>query len=170
LTAGALLYYGLGLWAFAAVRIVVNAFYAMQDARTPVKIALVSITANCILGLILMGPMGHCGLALALSLSMMLNLVLLTGALRSRLGALGGRIIAASACKTALCSAIMGVVVWWLSDFLTPPEPMAAGALAGGLVGTIITGLIVYGVLSYFFRAPEMQIISKITRGLTREK
>jgi hypothetical protein len=61
----------------------------------------------------------------------------------------------------------MGVVVWRLSDFLPPPEPMAAGALAGGLLGTIITGLIVYGVLSYFFKVPEMQIISKITRSLT---
>jgi len=170
LTASALLYYAVGLWAFAAVRIVVNAFYAMQDARTPVKIALVSITANCILGVILMGPMGHCGLALALSLAMMLNLVLLAGALRSRLGPLGGKKIAASACKTALCSAIMGVVVWRVSDFLIPPEPLATGALAGGLLGTIITGLIVYGALSYFFRAPELRIISKTTRSLTREK
>ena len=100
----------------------------------------------------------------------MLNLVLLTGALRSRLGALGGKKIAASACKTALCSAIMGVVVWRLSDFLIPRQLLATGALAGGLLGTIITGLIVYGVLSYFFRAPELRIISKITRSLTRER
>jgi len=170
LTASALLYYATGLWAFAAVRIVVNAFYAMQDARTPVKIALVSITANFILGVILMGPMGHCGLALALSLAMMLNLVLLTGSLRSRLGALGGKKIAASACKTALCSAIMGVVVWRISHILIPPQPMAAGALAGGLLAAIITGLIVYGVLAYFFRAPELRIMSDISRNLRRDK
>ena len=170
LTASALLYYAIGLWAFAAVRIVVNVFYALQDTRTPVKIALVTITANVILGVILMGPMGHCGLALALSLAMMLYLVLLIGALRSRLGALGGKKIAASTCKTALCSAIMGAVVWWVSGFLIPPEPLAAGALAGGLLGTIITGLIVYGVFSYFFKAPELKIISKTTRSLVKEK
>lgn len=170
LTANALLYYAVGLWAFAAVRIVVNAFYAMQDARTPVKIALVSIIANCVLGMILMGPMGHCGLALALSLAMMLYLALLTGALRKRLGILGGKKIAASACKTALCSAIMGGVIWQVSDVLTPPEPLSVGALAGGLLATIITGLIVYGGLSYFFKAPELRTISNITRSIAREK
>ena len=41
LTAGALLYYGLGLWAFTSVRIVVSTFYALPDAGTPVRIALV---------------------------------------------------------------------------------------------------------------------------------
>ena len=50
LTAQALLYYSLGLWAFSAVRIVAATFFAMQDTRTPVKIAGLSILANIILG------------------------------------------------------------------------------------------------------------------------
>ena len=115
LTARALLYYACGLWAFSSVRIVTAVFYAMQDARTPVKIALVSISANLVLGWLLMKPMQHAGLALALTLSSALNLLLLLAALRSRLGDLGGREIAASACKTVLCSAIMGVAVWGVS-------------------------------------------------------
>jgi len=74
LTADALLYYALGLWAFSAVRIVVSTFYAMQDTRTPVISATISIAANILLGVALMGPMRHCGLALATALSSMVIL------------------------------------------------------------------------------------------------
>ena len=38
LTASALLYYSMGLWAFSAVRVVLNLFYALKDTRTPVRI------------------------------------------------------------------------------------------------------------------------------------
>jgi len=82
LTAYALLYYSIGLWAFSAVRIVVSTFYALQDTRTPVRAAVVSVCANIMLGVILMGPMGHGGLALSTSLASMLNLGLLVRALR----------------------------------------------------------------------------------------
>ncbi len=74
LTAYALLYYSIGLWAFSAVRIVVSTFYALQDTRTPVITGAVSVCANIVLGIILMGPMGHGGLALSTSLASMLNL------------------------------------------------------------------------------------------------
>ena len=86
LTADALLYYALGLWAFSAVRIVVSTFYAIQDTRTPVISATISIAANILLGVALMGPMRHCGLALATALSSMVNLVFLVVVLRRKLG------------------------------------------------------------------------------------
>ncbi len=47
LTADALLYYAVGLWAFATLRIVAATFYAQQDVRTPVRCAVISIVANC---------------------------------------------------------------------------------------------------------------------------
>lgn len=165
LTAHALLYYAIGLWAFAAVRIVVAVFYAMQDTATPVKIALISIAANFLLGISLMGPMGFGGLALALSISMILNLVFLAVALRLRLGALGGKKITASACQTAACSAIMGAVVWLIADNIFPVENSAPLAIATGLALSILAGLLVYGALSYFFRGLELKRLFKLTRG-----
>ena len=48
LTAQALLYYAMGLWAFSAVRIIVATFFALQDTKTPLKVAGVSILANII--------------------------------------------------------------------------------------------------------------------------
>ena len=66
-TTTAVLYYAVGLWAFAGVRIVSQAFYSLQDTRTPVKIAVLAMAANILLSVILMGPLAHGGLALATS-------------------------------------------------------------------------------------------------------
>ena len=167
LTARALLYYALGLWAFSSVRIVAAVFYAMQDARTPVKIAIVSIVTNALLGWLLMKPMQHAGLALALTLSSVLNLLLLLAALRTRLGPLGGRAIAASACKTALCSAIMGLAVWAAADRLFAAGLPATGPLAGGLALSIFTGLASYGLLSHIVNKSEFEGVLKMFRSRT---
>ena len=59
LTAYALLYYAIGLWAFSGVRIVVSAFYALQDTRTPVRMAVISVVAKIILSVILMQWLAH---------------------------------------------------------------------------------------------------------------
>ncbi|HYT89611.1 MAG TPA: murein biosynthesis integral membrane protein MurJ, partial [Gemmataceae bacterium] len=75
-TAAAVLAYAVGLWAFAGVRIVVSAFYSLQDTRTPVLVAALALGANVALSLLLMGPLAHAGLALATSLSAILNVTL----------------------------------------------------------------------------------------------
>ncbi|WP_285906017.1 murein biosynthesis integral membrane protein MurJ [Pseudodesulfovibrio pelocollis] len=76
-TAHALIAYSVGLPFIALARPLVAGFYALEDTRTPVRIAVLCLAANVILGLLLMRPMAHVGLALAVSLSSMLNCVLL---------------------------------------------------------------------------------------------
>ena len=79
-TASALLFYAVGLWSMAGVRIVAQAFYSLQDTKTPVKIAVVALVANMLLSaaFMLWTPLAHGGLALATSLASMLNISLLT--------------------------------------------------------------------------------------------
>ncbi len=64
-TAYALFFFSLGLWAYSGVRIINAAFYSLQDTRTPVMGAFISVTVNATLSLLLMGPLKHGGLALA---------------------------------------------------------------------------------------------------------
>jgi putative peptidoglycan lipid II flippase len=52
LTARALLYYSMGLPAFAAVKLIVPAFYSTQDTRIPVRIAGITLIANVVLNVI----------------------------------------------------------------------------------------------------------------------
>ena len=111
-TAGALVGYGLGLWAFAGIRSVLPAFYALKDTRTPVKVAAFCLLVNLGVSLALMGPLAHVGLALATTASGAANLVLLLWLLRRRLGPLGGRALLDSSLRITAASVVMGVAVW----------------------------------------------------------
>ena len=164
LTAYALLYYSIGLWAFSAVRIVVSTFYALQDTRTPVRMAVISVFANAVLGIALMGPLGHGGLALATSLASMLNLGLLVWALRIKLGMLGLKTIIASTNKTILCSVFMGVAVWATSLFIIPGEEGSLSGLFLGLAGSIGIGFLSYGLFSLLFKSQELEKVLAIAR------
>jgi putative peptidoglycan lipid II flippase len=157
LTAYALLYYSIGLWAFSGVRIVVYTFYALQDTKTPVRIGVVSVCANIILGVILMRPMGHGGIALSTSLASMLNLGLLVWALRTKLGALGLKRMAGSACKIIICSGMMGGVVWATALLIVPSENGTLSGLFFGLTGSIVTGLVLYGSFSLLLKSTELK-------------
>lgn len=170
LTAAALLYYSIGLWAFSAVRIVVSTFYALQNTKTPVRTAFISVIANIILGIILMRPLGHGGLALATSLASILNLGLLMHALRNRLGELAFKNIAASAGKTGICSVLMGATVWVLAQGLLSTQDGTPVKLLSGLLICIAAGVLIYLSLAYFFKSPEFEKVIETTRkGLKRK-
>jgi len=113
----ALLCYSVGLWAFAGVRIVAQAFYALQDTKTPVKIALLAFSTNILLctAFVSWTPLQHAGLALATSLAAMLNISLLTIQLRKKIGRIDGRRILMSLLKIVPASIAMGVIGWWVS-------------------------------------------------------
>jgi putative peptidoglycan lipid II flippase len=109
-TAEALLFYAIGVWAFVGVRVVTATYYSLQDTRTPMKVAVLSLSANVVLSLLLMGPMRHSGLALANSLAAMVNFTVLFHLLRKRLGGVGTRGILVSLTKTGAASAAMGLL------------------------------------------------------------
>jgi putative peptidoglycan lipid II flippase len=166
LTSDALLYYALGLWAFSAVRIVVSTFYAMQDTRSPVISATFSIAANILLGMALMGPMGHCGLALATALASMVNLALLLYVLRKRLGVIRWRIIFSSCLKTMTASGMMALFVVLSYRLLAAHAMASAGlhllAVIGGSVG-------VFCMSAWLLKIPEWQkMTGLIKRSLNR--
>lgn len=85
-TSEALIAYGIGLPAIALVRPLVSAFYALEDTKTPVKIAFVCMLTNVGVGYGLMQHMAHVGLALAVSVSGWLNALLLLLFLYRRIG------------------------------------------------------------------------------------
>ena len=162
LTADALLYYGMGLWSFAAVRIVLNVYFAIKDTRTPVRVAMVAIVVNLVCGVVLMGPMGHTGLALALTLASVVQLLLLVAVLRKKMGFLGWRHISLSVGRSVICSAAMGVCVWLLSRWLLTPIGNGGTRLLPAVSGCIIVGMVVYTAFARLLRAPELEDVMKL--------
>ena len=167
LTAEALLYYSLGLWAFSAVRIVAAAFFAMQDTRTPVKMAGLSILANVVLGVVLMKPLDHGGLALATSLSSILNLGLLVRALKNKMGPLGWKSISRSFARTLVGSISMGAAVWAVGLKIIPAQNPTLTGLLGGVAGCVIIGICTYAGASYILKSPELDVVlTEVRKGI----
>jgi putative peptidoglycan lipid II flippase len=77
-----LMAYAAGLPAFILIKVLAPGYYARQDTKTPVRIAVIAMLANMVLNLILIFPLQHAGLALATSLSAYLNAALLYRGLR----------------------------------------------------------------------------------------
>jgi putative peptidoglycan lipid II flippase len=159
MTAYALLCYAMGLWAFAAVRVIVSTFYALLDTKTPVMMATLSIIANIALSIVLMGPMKHGGLALATSLSSMLNVFLLLWALRTKIGALNLKKIIESVLKSVVCSCIMGGCLWWMLGALDMTGAHNTLSLLGQLSLLVAVGLGVYVLCAAILRCRELNDI-----------
>ncbi|MTI63010.1 murein biosynthesis integral membrane protein MurJ [Methylophaga sp.] len=79
-----LMAYGLGLLPFILIKVLAPGYYARQDTKTPVKIGVIAMVSNMVLNVILMMYLAHVGLALATSLSAVLNAGLLYIGLRRR--------------------------------------------------------------------------------------
>ncbi len=159
LTAQALLYYSIGLWAFSSVRIIISVFYALNDTKTPVRIAVISLLTNIVLSLLLMIPLKHGGLALANSLSSMLNVILLLQALGIKLGPLDDNKLKKSLIKIAACSVIMGGIVWTVASVVIPAENISSSSLFLSVSCCILTGIVSYGFFSYLFNSNEIRTL-----------
>lgn len=77
MSSASLMAYSFGLLGFILVKILAPAFYARKDMKTPVKVAIIALTTNMVMNLILIGPFAHVGLAAATSISAFINAGLL---------------------------------------------------------------------------------------------
>src|SRR3990170_2713057 len=157
----ALLYYAVGLWAMAGVRIVSQAFYSLQDTKTPVKIAVIAFIANILFSTasILWTPLAHGGLALAASLAATLNLGLLTVKLRKKIGRMDGRRIFDSLRKIIPASVVMGLIGWRVS--LNPVWESGGQILYkfALLSGGIIASVLFYLVAMWALKSEELSFL-----------
>lgn len=150
-TARALLFYAPGLVVFSLYKVLVPAFYALGDTRTPVRIGVGAVVMNLVLNVvfIMTWPQGyrHAGLAFASVLASLANSAVLAVLLHRRIGSPGWARIARSAGGALAAAALMAVTVWWLHGRL------ASGALAAGkpaqlvaVGGSMASGVAVYVV------------------------
>jgi putative peptidoglycan lipid II flippase len=169
LTVQALSYYALGLWAFSAVRIVVAVFFALQDGKTPVRAALLSILANLLLGVAFMQPLAHGGVALATSLASVLNLMLLLAALRRKLAGMDWRAITRCLVRSLLSAGLMAPGVLGVSRLMIHDTAQSTTTLALGVAASMAAGAILYGSASLILGSPEARgLLTVWRRGVLR--
>jgi len=142
----ALLAYASGLIGLILVKVLAPGFYARQDMRTPVRYAIFTLILTQALNLVLMGPMQHAGLALAISIGACVNAGLLWRGLvaRDAYHARPGWTIFLA--KLALALLLMGMTLYLLSPETKVWLDLGATPLMrvlrlGGVVGA---GALVY--------------------------
>jgi putative peptidoglycan lipid II flippase len=154
----ALRFYALGLPAHAALELAARAFFALKDTVTPLLIAVGSAAVNILLGLVLMGWLGYGGLALANSVAVSLEVLVLLAVLRGRLSGVEGQQVARTLARVLPASACMGAVVWavstWGSQRQLPALVLVlAAAGAGAIVYLFLTRLLGVREIDRFARA-----------------
>jgi putative peptidoglycan lipid II flippase len=167
-TSEALFYYAIGLWAFSIVRVFVQSFYSLQDAKWPMRAALIAFVVNLIFSLVLMYPMKHKGLALANSLSAVVNVFILSFVLRRKIGNFLDRIFYISVSKIILSSIIMVVSIMLFDYFL--PWNIYAGFKTKliYLVCAIIIGGWAFFASAYLLKSQEItSLINMLKKKLT---
>ena len=113
----ALSYYCLGLAAYAAIKVLTPAFYALNDVRIPVLTSVASIAVNYTLNWTFIRVLGwgHAGLAFSTSLVATCNFLALFWLMRNKAAGIEGRRLAWSVAKIALASTLMGAACWFSS-------------------------------------------------------
>jgi len=160
----ALFFYALGLVAHSCLELAARTFFAQQDTVTPLYLAIASAALNIGLAVLLMGPMGYGGLALANSIAVTAEVLALLAVLSHRLHGLHGRQLVGLFLRVSLAALIMGGAIVGVSAF---------GASAGWgrlmiLMASGAIGLIVYLGACQALRVREFSRFARAIIGQTR--
>jgi putative peptidoglycan lipid II flippase len=158
LVATALGAYALGLIGHSGVEILVRAFYALHDTKTPVLLGIVSLVINLIISLSLINVLGITGLALANTIAALLEMSLLIVMIRKRLGGLDDQRLTLSALKTTIAAMVMGLAVLGF---------LSIAATNGVIVrtfGGIAIGAGVFALAAWLLRVEELRSITELIR------
>ncbi|HEU0290570.1 MAG TPA: murein biosynthesis integral membrane protein MurJ [Burkholderiales bacterium] len=143
-TRRAVIAYSVGLVGLVMVKVLAPGFYARQDIKTPVRIALVTLAVTQLLNFILIWPLAHAGLALAIGLGACLNAALLLRGLRRRDIYIPQPGWSLFTLKLALAVYAMAAVLWLVAGSDASWFAMAAAARAATLAWVVLLGAAAY--------------------------
>ncbi|MEX2425471.1 MAG: murein biosynthesis integral membrane protein MurJ, partial [Thermomicrobiaceae bacterium] len=161
LVATGLAYFAVGLIAFALVEAITRAFYAMQDTRTPVIAAVLTVAANIGLSWVLAPILGHGGLALSISITTTVEAAVLIIVLYRRIGGLGSPLLL-SVLRTGIAATIMAVVALIMGGPIaeaTDPTDGRSIWSVGLFLFSMATAGATYICAAWYLRAPELLML-----------
>jgi putative peptidoglycan lipid II flippase len=146
MSAACLLFFAVGLPFVSGVKVLAPVFFSLKDTRTPVKAGVIVMAVNVAGALLLMGRLRVGGLALALSLSQILNFILLFVWLNRRIGPLDKAPLLAAAARSLAAAAVMGTALRLAWPALGI-EGASFALQAAALAGAILAGILLYAGL-----------------------
>lgn len=159
MTAGAFFYYGIGLVFFALNDLFAKIFYSMQNTRSPIICAAVSVIINIVLNFLLVGPMAHMGLALATSIAAFVNTALLLIVLKKQYP---HTVIFKSKKKSIeiVISSVIAVGIAYITYSLLLTNISMPMMINLGI--SVTSAVVVYLLMLILFKIEELKLISSL--------
>ncbi len=154
----ALRFYALGLVAHVCLELVARAFFARQDTITPLLAAAGSAAFNVLLGILLMTSLGHGGLALANSLAVSGEVVVLLLILRRCIGSIYGRRLLDTLARLTLATSLMAITMLVVHRVIDKTDT----AITIIVVSVGIGGLLTYLSCATFLKVSPLQLAREL--------
>lgn len=159
-TSGALAFYAFGLFAFGGIKVMVSAFHALQDTKTPVIVAAICLGVNAVLNVILMYRLKISGIALASSIAGTIDFCILYAVMYKRLDGVG-QDMKLYIVKVIGAACLTGGAVYYLWVLISMQYELIKLLVVG------ISGFLVYGIICYVMRVSQAR---KIVQYILRKQ
>lgn len=175
MTAEALFYFSIGMFAMAVNMLLTRAYYALGDVRTPLLIGFLSILVNILASQKLTIIMGHSGLATANTIAAVFCTIFLYLLLRRQLKDMGFKELAITVLKGSAASILTAITAWVVFIWVSRMIPGDGGRyLFVQVMAAITSGAAVYAAVILFLREKEallvVQRLSDKLSGYRRRK
>jgi putative peptidoglycan lipid II flippase len=167
LTAYAVLFFSMGLVPMALRDLISRVYFSLQDTMTPMLLGIGSVAVNIGLNFLLIKPLAHGGLALSTSLAALVACFILFAHLRRRIGGINGSAMLDGFWRVSVASLVMGVGItgaWMVFAKICAGRGLIINA--GCLAVTIFFGAVIYILVSFYLRLPEVGIIFNFARNM----
>jgi len=154
--------YAVGLVFFGLVRVTAQVFYAFKDTKTPVKISFLAVGVNIVLSLLLIRPLGFAGLALATSLSAIVNFTLLSYNSHKKAPPPDRFGLFRYSLKILAASLVSGIIAYLVSHSILPGGPDIRFARAVTATGTsLFAAGVIYIIICSLLNIDELSHLRK---------
>jgi putative peptidoglycan lipid II flippase len=165
LTAAALVFYAIGLFAYTGVKVLAPAFYALGTPRVPLVASAVAVATNVAVNLGLFPVLGFRAVALGTSLGSLLNAGVLLVAFERRIGGVGGSGLGRDLARMGAAALLMAPLVWLCAVALerTVGTRGLTAQIATGLL-PVLAGIALYGGVARLLGIPEAAALWGLVR------
>jgi putative peptidoglycan lipid II flippase len=167
--AGVLRFFAIGLFSFSAFQLLIRAFYAMQDSRTPALVNVAAVGLNTAVNFLFFHLLGVKGLALGHATAYTFGAIVLVLLIRSRLGGLDGRSIVPGLGKVLVAGAATAGAAFAVSKFLGSAVGTATLLEQSvQVLGSVGVGLLVFVAMALLLRMEDLRRVIAMVAGRFR--
>ncbi|MBV1911271.1 MAG: murein biosynthesis integral membrane protein MurJ [Kangiellaceae bacterium] len=151
--------YIIGLLGFMFIKVLATGFFSRQDTKTPVRIGIIAMVVNMIFNLILFYPLAHVGLALATSISALLNAALLFRALKRTKSFIPDANWWSWIAKLAGGNTVLLLFIYFAMDDITTWQEWAVSERVTHMSFLVVSCVVLYVLSMYLFgvRAKDLR-------------